>query len=36
MNDKALGDLLKQIPAEKKTEVKFERRRIVDSDSESD
>ena len=37
MNERALADLLNKIPGEKKSEVKFERRRIMDSDdSESD
>merc|ERR1712227_799431 len=37
MNEKALADLLNKIPGAKKSEVKFERRRIMDSDdSESD
>ena len=37
MNERALADLLKKIPAEKKSDLKFERRRIMDSDdSDSD
>merc|ERR1711953_1387081 len=37
MNETALASLLAKVPGEKKSEVKFERRRIMDSDdSESD
>merc|ERR1711970_1631066 len=37
MNETALADLLAKVPGEKKSEVKFERRRIMDSDdSDSD
>merc|ERR1711915_519224 len=37
MNETALAQLLSKVPGEKKSEVKFERRRIMDSDdSESD
>merc|ERR1712242_16604 len=37
MNERALAELLKKVPSEKKSEVKFERRRIMDSDdSDSD
>jgi len=37
MNETALADLLSKVPGEKKSEVKFERRRIMDSDdSDSD
>jgi len=37
MNEQALAQLLSKVPSEKKSEVKFERRRIMDSDdSDSD
>ena len=37
MNETALADLLSKVPGEKKSAVKFERRRIMDSDdSDSD
>jgi len=36
MNEAALADILAKIPSEKKKPVKFERRKIQDSDSESD
>ena len=32
MNETALADLLSKVPGEKKSEVKFVRRRIMDSD----